>query len=103
MPFSATCLASALVIVTSAPSLAKAIATARPIPESPPVIGALRPLGRQNPRSCSRRGLAPASFFAGQPGRILGLLVERRPRVLEGRILHRVLVRDFFNPAFLLE
>jgi hypothetical protein len=50
MRFASFCSDSRYDIATSAPSRANAIATAAPIPESAPVINALRPLSRPVPR-----------------------------------------------------
>src|SRR5205807_7343565 len=52
----------------SAPSLAKAMATARPIPLSPPLISAAFPLSFPLPRCCSYSALGRGVILCSRPG-----------------------------------
>src|SRR6202050_1873197 len=55
-------------MATSAPSRAYAIAAARPIPESPPVIRAFRPARRPEPRELVSPWSGRGSILLARPG-----------------------------------
>ncbi|KAI7052538.1 hypothetical protein KC366_g78 [Hortaea werneckii] len=68
-----------LQMVTSAPSRAKQIATARPIPESPPVISALLSLRSPRPSYSCRDGLPFSSQNSSWEKLAAGVSFESRP------------------------
>ena len=55
-------------MATSQPSRAKAIATALPIPESPPVISAVRPFSRSRPVQVSSPWSGTGVMSVVRPG-----------------------------------
>ena len=65
-------------MATSAPSLAKAMATARPMPLSPPVISATLPRSLPLPRCCGSSDTRPRRHLR---------LDARLPLLMLGRLL----------------